>query len=62
MSAVQIYLMMSSVMFIALGVMLSGTSSIGSLLKVVSWVMAFFGTICTLASLDIVLSNGIRLI
>jgi hypothetical protein len=62
MTYLQSYLILTVVFFVSLGVMLNANNMVGQLLKIGCWLMAIFGTVVTLASLNIVLANGIKLI
>ena len=62
MSALQLYVYLSTIMFILLTIMLSGESAIGLFLKGIAAVMSVFGVIVGMAVSGFVLSNGIRLV
>lgn len=62
MSAIQLFCLVSTSMFILLGVMLNTQNTVGLVLKAICWILAVFGTFVSMAVFGVVLASGIRLV
>lgn len=62
MTTIQLFCLLSTVLFAMLGVMLDGDNAMGMLFKAFAWIMALFGAFVTASVFGFVLQNGIRLI
>ncbi len=62
MTYIQTFVILSTVLFVALAFTLSSNNGLSVLLKVSCALMAIFGVIMSMASLGLVLANGVKLI
>lgn len=62
MSLTQVYVLLSTIMFIMMAYMLSGRNAAGLFLKIVSTLLAIFGCAVLFSLTGFVLANGMRLI
>lgn len=62
MTTVQTFCILSTIFAVLIGVMVSGNSAAGLLLKALAWVLAIFGAFVTAGVFGFVIANGTRLI
>lgn len=61
MSTIQVFVILSIMFFVLIGVMVNGNSTVGLLLKAFAWIMTILGSFVAASVFGFVLQNGIRL-